>query len=144
MIIRLNYQALFFALFIMMSLPVVAFADVAIVANKSITSNSVTIKQAKKIFLGKTKSMPGGGVVKLADLPTGNPVRKELYRTIVKKKESQLKAYWAKKSFTGKGFPPKLFDSEDELMEWVAQTKGAIGYVSIGAVNDSVKVLLKK
>ncbi len=121
-----------------------ASADVALIANKSITTDALTDKEAKKVFLARIKVIAGGGTIRLADLPIGNPTRKDFYKNVIKKKEAQLKAYWAKKSFTGKAFPPKIFDSADEVLEWVAQTKGAMGYVPLASVNDTVKVLLKK
>ncbi len=124
--------------------PGVVLADISVIANKSITVGSVTANEAKKIWLGKKKSMPGGGVVKLADLPIGEATRREFYSSVVKKKEKQLKAYWAKISFTGKGYPPQIFESESEVIEWVANTPGAMGYVSSTAINDSVNVLLTK
>ncbi len=127
-----------------LAIPGVASAELSIIANKGITTTSVSVAEAKKIWLGKKKSMPGGGVVKLSDLPIVDAIRKEFYSTVVKKKEKQLKAYWAKVTFTGKGYPPQEFDSEAEVVEWVADTPGAMGYVSSAAVNDSVNVLLIK
>lgn len=142
---QFNYPILAVAfLCLLLGFPVATLADVAIIANKAITVDSITAKEAKKIFLGKKKSMSGGGIVKLADLPIGNATRKAFYSLIVKKKERQLKAYWTKITFTGKGYPPRVFDNEAEVVKWVAETKGAVGYVSGASVNDSVNVLLKK
>ena len=129
---------------LLLAIPGVVVAEVSIIANKGITVDSVTVAEAKKIWLGKKKQMPGGGVVKVSDLSVGDAVRHEFYKNIVHKKEKQLKAYWAKITFTGKGYPPKVFDSEAEVVDWVANTPGAMGYVSSAAVNDSVNVLLTK
>ncbi len=118
-----------------------AFAEVAVVANKGISVDSVTVKEAKKIWLGKTKSL-GGTSVKLADLPKGNASRDHFYTSVVKKSEKKLKAYWAKIIFAGKGSPPKTFGSDAEVISWVASTPGAVGYIESAANNDSVKVLM--
>jgi ABC-type phosphate transport system substrate-binding protein len=126
------------------AIPSTVLAETVIIANKNITVKSVTTEEVKRIWLGKKKSMPGGGMVKLTDLPVGDATRKTFYSTIVKKKEKQLKAYWAKITFTGKGYPPQVFDSESEIIEWVANTPGAMGYVSGTAINNSVNVLLTK
>lgn len=142
---RFNGLALtLISLCLLLSFPLTTLADVVIIANKSITVDSVTAAEAKKIFLGKKKSISGGGTIKLADLPIGNATRKKFYRSIVNKKEKQLKAYWAKITFTGKGYPPRIFDSDTEVMNWVAETTGAIGYVSGASVNNSVNILLTK
>lgn len=118
-----------------------AFADVAVVANKGISIDSITAKVAKKVWLGKTKSLSGTSV-KLADLPRGNASRDHFYSTIVKKNEKKLKAYWGKIVFSGKGTPPKVLSSDAEVINWVASTPGAVGYVDSAATNDSVKVLM--
>ena len=36
--------------------------------------------------------------------------------------------------FTGKGNPPKSFDTEEALIDYVAKTSGTIGYVSTTAI----------
>lgn len=142
---RYSYSLLAVAfLCLLLTFPVAALAEVTVIANKAITVESVTAAEAQKIFLGKKKSMPGGGVIKLADLPKGNATRKEFYDVIVKKKGTQLRAYWAKVTFAGKGYPPKVSENDAEVVKWVAETKGAMGYVSSASVNDSVNVLLKK
>ncbi len=122
--------------------PVFVCADVAVVANKSITTDSISKKEAKKIFLGKTKSL-GGTSLTLADLPKGDKSRDEFYKNVVKKNGKKLKAYWAKIVFSGKGSPPKSLKSDEEMINWVSSTPGGIGYVNSLSVNNSVKVLLK-
>ena len=130
---------------IMLSLFVVTtgsvFADVSVIANKGIGTDSITAKEAKKIWLGKTRSLDGTSV-KLADLPKGNASRDHFYSSVVKKNEKKLKAYWAKIVFAGKGTPPKAFGSDAEVVSWVASTPGAVGYVNSTAADDSVKVLM--
>lgn len=118
-----------------------AFADVAVVANNGIGVASMTAKEAKKIWLGKSRSL-GGVSVKVVDLPKGNTSRNLFYSSVVKKSEQKLKGYWAKIVFSGKGIPPKIFKTDAEVVHWVAKTPGALGYVDRSAVDDSVKVLL--
>ena len=60
------------------------------------------------------------------------------------KDASQIKAYWAKRVFTGKGTPPEIKPSESAVVRWVAGGSGRIGYVSAGAVDGSVRVLLRR
>jgi hypothetical protein len=43
--------------------------------------------------------------------------------------------------FTGQGAMPKTFDSESALIEYVADTPGAVGYVSRISPQDLVKLL---
>jgi ABC-type phosphate transport system substrate-binding protein len=44
-----------------------------------------------------------------------------------------LQNYFRTLVFTGKGSPPKSFATTDEIIQYVANTEGAIGYVSLDA-----------
>lgn len=116
-------------------------AEVAVIANKDVGVDSITAKEAKKIWLGKTKTL-GGTKIKPSDLPIGNASREFFYSKVVKKNEKKLKAYWAKIVFAGKGLPPKELASDAEVLSWVAKTPGAVGYVDGAAADSTVKVLM--
>ncbi|MCH6560005.1 hypothetical protein IH799_06575 [candidate division KSB1 bacterium] len=53
-----------------------------------------------------------------------------------------MKSIWLKKMLSGEGDPPLSMRSEDELLEKVASTPGAIGYVNQVKVSEEVKILL--
>ena len=102
-------------------------------------ANALNKKAFKKIFLGKSKKFPDGSKVTPIDL-TGGDARAQFLESVVGKSESQLKAYWSKLIFTGKGQAPQSVDSDAEVIAFVSQNPNAIGYISDDAVNDSVKV----
>jgi hypothetical protein len=54
----------------------------------------------------------------------------------------QFRVGWQKAVFTGQGAMPKTFDSEAALIEYVAATPGALGYVSRILPQDNVKTLI--
>ena len=96
-----------------------------------------------RIFLGRDKSFPDGASALPVALIEGVPATEEFNSKILKKSSSQLKAYWSKLVFTGKGSPPKEADSDTESVKLVGTNPSLIGYVDASAVNDSVKVVLK-
>ena len=122
------------------TLPMLSFAGVVIVH----PSNGANLDTStiKKIYLGKSKSFPGGSQAIPLDLESGD-VREQFINTVIGKSESQLKAYWSKLIFTGKGQAPKTVETEAEAVKLVSQNPNLIAYVSDGAVNDSVKVAAK-
>lgn len=138
---RLFVSLLFWATLFLVAGPVQAVAGVSVIAHQSVSLDAITAKEAKKIWLAKTKKI-NGLTLKLSDLPKGSGSRDYFYSKVVKKSEEKLRAYWAKIVFSGKGVPPKPLSSDDEVVNWVASTPGAMGYVDNAAVNDSVKVLL--
>ncbi|MBL4583445.1 MAG: phosphate ABC transporter substrate-binding protein [Pseudomonadales bacterium] len=117
------------------------FAQVSVIVHPS---NDVTIskKAASKLFLGKSKKFPGGGQAVPIEQSDGSSARDEFHANITKKKSSQLKAYWSRIVFTGKGQPPKEVSSDSEVMELISRNPSMIGYVDSSSVNASVKVVL--
>jgi ABC-type phosphate transport system substrate-binding protein len=96
----------------------------------------------QKIFLGKLKAFPSGGEAIPIDLESG-AARDEFLAKVINKNDSQLKAYWSKLIFTGKGQAPKAVASEQEVINLVKANPNIIGYVSDGAVSADVKVIAK-
>lgn len=143
MITRIKIYAVFQILLsaLLGLVPITSQADVTVIANKSLSIDNISSKQAKKLWLGKLKKLGGTNVV-VVDQTFGSKVFDDFYSKIVKKKPRQLKAYWAKITFTGKGFPPKQLKDDTAIINWVAQNPGALGYVDSSAVNDTVKSLL--
>jgi len=136
-----TFKLLGWVLLLLSSVNVMADAEVAVIANKSLAVDTVPVSLARKLWLGKSHTIPGVGKVTVVDQQPGNGVTKIFYKKVVKKTPNQLKAYWAKVVFTGKGYPPRAFDSNEEVLSWVAATPNGLGYVDSSAVGDSVKVL---
>lgn len=119
----------------------VAGAGVVVIGSKNIANLSAD--QLKDIFLGKEATLPDGTSAEVSDLPEGNSTRDEFYKKVIEKDPSQVKAYWAKRIFTGKGSPPEVKANNDAVKAWVAGGAGRLGYIDGSAVDDTVKVLLK-
>lgn len=95
-----------------------------------------------KAFLGKKKELGGVSVVPI-DQGEGNPARNDFYANIVKKSEAQLKSYWSRLIFTGKGQAPQVVGGDAEVKSMVASNPNLIGYIDESAVDGSVKVVYK-
>ncbi len=116
-------------------------ADIAIIVNPESGLNEADAKQIASAFLGKRGSIAGVSVTPV-DQEEGQASRDEFYTKVVNKNASQLNAYWSRLIFTGKGMPPDQVSADAEVVEVVADELEMIGYVSPGAVDDSVKVIL--
>ena len=116
-----------------------AAAEVKVIVNASVRA-SVNAQDIEDIFLGKENTLPGG--IKVVPVDQAEEVRNEFYKKIAKKDPAQLKAYWSRLIFTGKGMPPKELASDAEVIRYVANNPDAIGYVSGNAQLRGVNVLL--
>lgn len=120
----------------------IAGAEVVVIGSPDIDPSVLSEKTIRNLYLGKTVQLDNGVRVKVVDLPSGSQVREEFYLKVIGKDTTQIKAYWAKRVFTGKGSPPETRLDEQAVVRWIGEARGRIGYVSAGAVNDSVRVLM--
>ena len=119
-----------------------ASAQVAVIVNPKSPLASMTPEQAAAIFLGKTQTLPSGQTAVPADLPESNAARDMFYSKAAGKSSSQVKATWARLTFSGKATPPKEVPTAADVKKHVASNPDAIGYIEKSAVDGTVKVVL--
>jgi len=112
-----------------------AQSEALVVANSSLPGDSLSQQDIRAIFLGKKSGVAGQNVV-IVTLDGGD-VHKDFLKSEVGKTPSQFSSHWKKIVFTGKGKMPKSFKTEEELLAFISNTKGGIGYVGAGASTDS-------
>ena len=113
-------------------------AEIVVVVNNA-NDSAITKKDVKRIFLGKMKSFSNGGSIAAVDVSNTSPTREAFNKAALKKSSSQVKAYWSKRVFSGKGTPPKVLDSDAKIKEFVAANPNAIGYIDSASLDASVK-----
>ena len=119
-----------------------ANAGVAVVVNPGNALTEISVKDAQRLYLGKTGKFPGGGKADVVDQAVGEGARDTFYKGVVGKSESQAKSYWAKQIFTGKGTPPEALGGDAEVKARVGSDPKAIGYIDASQVDGSVKAVL--
>lgn len=95
-------------------------------------------KAISRIFLGKAKSFPGGGQAVPINLSEGSAGAEAFNSKVLNKSASQLKAYWSKQVFTGKGQPPREVSNDAEMLALISANPNMIGFLEGGA-DGSVK-----
>ncbi|MBL4867188.1 MAG: phosphate ABC transporter substrate-binding protein [Pseudomonadales bacterium] len=116
-------------------------ADIVVIVSKDSPLSSVTIDEISALFLAKTNRLQGSPL-KPVDMISGDELRDTFYRSVTKKSPMQMKAYWSRLIFTGKGIPPPMAESAEDVIDMIVEEPNHIGYVEAEEVNDSVKVLL--
>lgn len=125
---------------ILLSVTSFAHAEIAVIVSKDSGATAST-DQIPRIFLGKLKNFDNGEVATPIYAQDENPSHKEFNSKVLKKSAGQLKAYWSKLLFSGKGSPPKEFSSDADVINEVIANKGTIGYISAASVTDDVTVI---
>lgn len=119
-------------------LPSVLRAEVIFIVNKSVPLDTLNKTEIKRIFLGDNPVWPDGEEITLATQEKTD-IQKEFAKKYTQKSEAQYTNYWRRMMFTGKGMIPKSFSSDKAVMDFVSNTKGAIGYISSKAALNRVK-----
>jgi ABC-type phosphate transport system substrate-binding protein len=114
--------------------------DVVLVANKGVQISEITNADLRGIFTGtRTRFADGSHAVPVT--LKGGPAHEVFLKNYVGEDPEEFRSEWRKLVFTGHGAMPKAFDSELGLIEYVASTPGAVGYVSRTSSQDGVKIL---
>ncbi|WP_254304074.1 phosphate ABC transporter substrate-binding protein [Shewanella sp. VB17] len=117
-----------------------AIAEVAVIVHPSNTSD-FDQSIIKKMFLGKQKSFSNGRTAIMLSVSNTDPVMTEFNQKVMDKSNSQIKAYWSKIIFTGKGTPPQEMPSASEVISSVSTNPDSIGYIDAAAATDAVRVV---
>ena len=112
------------------------FAEVEVIVHPS-NGAALDKDSIQRIYLGKTRAFPGGGEAVAISLKEGSGPEGEFTKNVLGKSAKQLKAYWAKMVFTGKGTPPRQIDSAEEMVKLISTNPNLIGFVPAGSAGTA-------
>jgi ABC-type phosphate transport system substrate-binding protein len=118
-------------------------AETIIIVNNTVPVSQISETEARNIFLGKKTTWDNGTEINVGML-NGGVVHEDILEQVVKKSSSQFETYWKRRIFTGSGQAPSTFSQELELVEFVAATSGAVGYVDAATPHPNVRVVFTK
>jgi ABC-type phosphate transport system substrate-binding protein len=133
-------KIIYISVFITMMIPQV-YAQVAIIANKGVSANSLTIGQLKNLYTLQSNEL-NSQKVKIFFL-TSEGTALSTFLKGIGENSGDLKKQWLKAKLTGGSAPPEAVASEDDVLSKVSSTSGAIGFVSVDKISPNVKVLLE-
>jgi ABC-type phosphate transport system substrate-binding protein len=114
--------------------------DVLVVANKDVQISEIKSADLRGIFKGeKTRFADGSHAVPV--ILKGGPAHEVFLKNHVGEGPDEFRAQWRKAVFTGQGAMPRAFDSETAMIECIASTPGAIGYVSRISPQAGLKII---
>ena len=115
-------------------------ADIAVITNLDNKLTSMSKKEVKDVFMGRTQSLPNGSFALPLDQ---HRLRSSFYNSLTERPIEQINAYWARIMFSGQASPPMRLPNSQAIIKAVTENKGAIGYIEKGSVDESlVQILL--
>jgi ABC-type phosphate transport system substrate-binding protein len=120
-----------------------AFADVVPVVSSKNQVHELSKNQVIDIFLGRANRFPNGEQAVPIDQAEGSEIRDAFYQQFANRSAAQLKAYWSKIVFTGKGEPPREVSPSEKVKRVLAEHPQCIGYIDRDEVDANVKIVTK-
>ena len=112
-----------------------------LVGNPGIRISSLPRATVAVLFLKKAQKLSDGTHVVVVDQSDKNAARTAFTATVYGKPVDAIKSYWRQQIFSGRDLPPVEKASDDEVLEYVRNTPGAIGYVSDTAAVGGLKTI---
>jgi ABC-type phosphate transport system substrate-binding protein len=107
---------------------------VVVIVNVENPSRTLDRNTLIDVFLKKRSRWSGGVVIRPVDQARGAAVRRAFSEEVLGRSVAAVRIYWNRQVFSGRGVPPPELASDDEVVKYVANHPGAIGYVG-GGVN---------
>jgi ABC-type phosphate transport system substrate-binding protein len=118
-----------------------AFAqnEFKIIVNADNSIESLSEKELSRIFLKKQNEWSDGSQIIPVDQNSNSNVRIHFSENIHQKNVPAIMVYWQKQIFSGRAVPPAEKRSDRDVITFVKENPGAIGYVSAKMHLDGVK-----
>jgi len=121
--------------------PAPARDEIVVIVARDAPNFSVTPATVRDIYLKKILIDDNGRAFIPVNLPPENPLRRGLAETFFNKSTQQLQDYWNQRYFQGIA-PPYVVHSQEAVVQFVAKTPGAIGYIAACRLDARVKPVL--
>jgi len=113
-----------------------------IVVNRSNPIDDLSFAELRKVFLGNRSHWPNGRRITLVMREPGEPERDTILRDVCGMTDDQLKNHFLHGLYTGEILvSPKILSSATGVRKFIFNVPGAIGYLRIGDVDATVKVV---
>ena len=112
-----------------------------VIVHPSNPAAQITRLKVGEFFLKKATRWPEGLPVMPVEPSGKSQVRQRFTLEIFGKQVIAISAYWQQMIFSGKGVPPPEKSNDADVVAFVRDTPGAIGYVWSGTDVSGVKVV---
>jgi len=128
--------------FVLITASLASARDLAVVSNKANTGNAITLSDLVKVCKAQTNRWPDGKPVMFVMRSPSSPEMRLFVEKVYGLADSDVKELVAAANHGRTNHPAILVvDSDEDLVNRVASTPGAVGVVDVYAINSSVAVV---
>ena len=115
-----------------------------VIVHPESSDTTVTRQLLTEVFLKTTTRWPDGETIRPVDQRSDAAVRKAFSESVLKRSVTAVRSYWQQRIFAGRDVPPPELDSDDAVVRYVSEHRGAVGYVSPSTRMAETKVVTVK
>lgn len=116
-------------------------AEYVVIVNAANKATAVSKAELQRYFFRTATAWPGGEACRPVDLPKESAARVAFTREVLGRTMTSLTQFWTLSVFSGRAVPPTERRGDRDVVEYVRENAGAIGYVSAGASTEGVKTV---
>lgn len=116
-------------------------ARVLLVANAGVDSPRLTRDTTRALFAMRQRTWPDGRAARIFVLPNRHPVHARFVKQRLSVYPHQLQLAWDRVVFSGTGQAPHRVATQAEMLEQIATTPGALGYLEREYLDERVQVI---
>lgn len=113
----------------------------AVVAHPDVATQRLTRDTTRAIFAMRQRTWPDGQAVRVFVLDNNHPVHARFAKEQLAVYPHQLQLAWDRMVFSGTGQAPNRVQDQQEMLERIATTPGALGYLEREYLDDRVQVI---
>lgn len=105
-------------------------SEYRVIVNARSPIESLDRRSLANMFLKKVRRWPEDGAILPVDLGAESPARRHFSEEVLNRSVAGVKSYWQQLIFSGRDLPPPELATDEEVIQYVSKTPGAIGYIS--------------
>lgn len=116
-------------------------AETVLIMNQDLADEALSNNDLLRVFAMKKRTWSNGKSIRVYTLPNKSSVHRDFVYTYLKMQPHHLSRLWHKLVFSGTGSKPEVVNTSKEMLDEVARTPGAIGYLDsehVDTIDDQV------
>ncbi len=115
--------------------------EIVVIGNGNVPKMDAATVQ--KVYTGKFTSVSGVSVTPVG-LKPGTATRNRFLQDFLNQDEEKYTAYWTVRRYIGKGAPPTELASAVDVINYVKNTPGALGYIIEAELTPGLNVIARR
>lgn len=137
----IEFRKISFLILVLVCISSAVFSEpIAVIVNKNNEISEISAKDLDFFFSKKKHTWPGGKKAIPIHREFGSDERDIFNRIVHGKSSNKIKRYWLDMQVKGVR-PPMTQPSDSSVKAMVVRIPGAIGYINLSKVDDTVKII---